>query len=69
MNGIFLAMGRGAPAGARLPPVRALDVAPTAARLLGIAPPRDCEGAPIEAIAPAWRRPLRRRPSRPPAAE
>jgi predicted AlkP superfamily pyrophosphatase or phosphodiesterase len=53
MNAIFLAMGRGAPAGARIAPVRALDVAPTAARLLGIAPPRDCEGTPIGAIAPA----------------
>jgi predicted AlkP superfamily pyrophosphatase or phosphodiesterase len=52
MNGIFLAMGRGAPAGTRLPPVRALDVAPTAARLLGIDPPRDCEGAPIAGVAP-----------------
>jgi predicted AlkP superfamily pyrophosphatase or phosphodiesterase len=52
MNGIFLAMGRGVPAGARIAPVRALDVAPTAARLLAIAPPRDCSGAPIDPIAP-----------------
>jgi hypothetical protein len=52
MNGIFLAKGRGVPAGARIPPVRALDVAPTAARLLGIEPPRDCEGVPIEPITP-----------------
>jgi arylsulfatase A-like enzyme len=52
MGGIFLALGRGVPAGARPGRVRALDVAPTAARLLGIAPPADCEGTPIPAIAP-----------------
>jgi arylsulfatase A-like enzyme len=51
MAGIFLALGRGVPAGARPGRVRALDVAPTAARLLGIAPPADCEGAPVPAIA------------------
>jgi hypothetical protein len=53
MAGVFLALGRGVPAGARPGRVRALDVAPTAARLLGIAPPADCEGAPIRGIAPA----------------
>jgi arylsulfatase A-like enzyme len=47
MHGIFVALGRGVPKGARLPRVRALDVAPTAAALLGIAPPAQCEGAPI----------------------
>jgi predicted AlkP superfamily pyrophosphatase or phosphodiesterase len=47
MHGIFVALGRGVPRGARLPRVRALDVAPTAAALLGIAPPAQCEGAPI----------------------
>ena len=47
---IFLALGRGVTGRARARPVRALDVAPTAARLLGIAKPRDCEGAAIEAI-------------------
>jgi predicted AlkP superfamily pyrophosphatase or phosphodiesterase len=52
MRGILLALGRGVPAGARIGPTRNLDVAPTAARLLGIQPPRDCEGRPIEAIAP-----------------
>jgi predicted AlkP superfamily pyrophosphatase or phosphodiesterase len=52
MRGIFLAAGRGVPAGVRSGDVRALDVAPTAARLLGIEPPRGCEGAPIGAIAP-----------------
>jgi arylsulfatase A-like enzyme len=47
MHGIFVALGRGVPKGARLPRVRALDVAPTVAGLLGIAPPAQCEGAPI----------------------
>jgi hypothetical protein len=51
MNGIFLAIGRGAPAGRRIAPVLALDVAPTAARLLGVEPPRHCEGTAIEGIA------------------
>jgi arylsulfatase A-like enzyme len=50
MHGIFVALGRGVPKGARLAPVRALDVAPTAAALLGIAPPAQCEGAPIELV-------------------
>jgi arylsulfatase A-like enzyme len=62
MNGVFLASGRGAPAGRRLPPVRALDVAPTAARLLGLAPPRGCEGTALEAIGAEA-------PPAPPAAE
>jgi predicted AlkP superfamily pyrophosphatase or phosphodiesterase len=52
MAGIFLALGRGVTAGARPGRVRALDVAPTAARLLGIEPPPGCEGAPLDAIAP-----------------
>ena len=52
MRGIFLATGRGVPAGVRSGDVAALDVAPTAARLLGIEPPRGCEGRPIEAIVP-----------------
>jgi hypothetical protein len=52
MRGIFLAAGRGVPAGVRSGDVRSLDVAPTVARLLGIEPPRSCEGRPIEAIAP-----------------
>jgi arylsulfatase A-like enzyme len=50
MHGIFLALGRGAPKGARLPRVHALDVAATAAALLGIAPPAQSEGTPIEAL-------------------
>jgi predicted AlkP superfamily pyrophosphatase or phosphodiesterase len=52
MRGIFLAVGRGVPAGVRSGDVRALDVAPTAARLLGIEPPAGCEGRPVEAIVP-----------------
>jgi arylsulfatase A-like enzyme len=50
MRGIFFALGRGVPRGARLGPVRGLDVAATVARLLGIAPPAQNEGAPISAI-------------------
>ena len=50
MRAIFLALGRGVPAGARTGPVAALDVAPTVSRLLGIEPPRSCEGKPIEPI-------------------
>jgi predicted AlkP superfamily pyrophosphatase or phosphodiesterase len=45
MAGILLAMGRGVPAGRRLPAVQAIDVAPTVAALLGIEPPRSSEGA------------------------
>jgi predicted AlkP superfamily pyrophosphatase or phosphodiesterase len=52
MRGILFALGRGAPAGAKLGLVRAIDVAPTVARLLGIEPPRDSEGTPIAALAP-----------------
>jgi predicted AlkP superfamily pyrophosphatase or phosphodiesterase len=54
MAGVLLAMGRGVPAGRRLPAVHAIDVAPTAAALLGIAPPRASEGVaflPIEAAS------------------
>jgi arylsulfatase A-like enzyme len=50
MAGIFVALGRGVPAGVRLGPVRALDVAPTVAGLLGIAPPKQSEGTPIAGI-------------------
>jgi predicted AlkP superfamily pyrophosphatase or phosphodiesterase len=53
MGGVFLAMGRGVPAGARLGPVRQIDVAPTVARLLGIESPRDAEGTPIRGIGEA----------------
>jgi predicted AlkP superfamily pyrophosphatase or phosphodiesterase len=51
MAGIFLAIGRGVLAGAKLDAVRMIDVAPTAARLLGIDPPRSAEGRAIAAIA------------------
>jgi predicted AlkP superfamily pyrophosphatase or phosphodiesterase len=51
MAGIFLALGRGVPAGARPEAVRMIDVAPTVARLLGIDPPRQAEGSAIAAIA------------------
>ena len=50
MAGIFLAIGRGVPAGARPLAVRMIDVAPTVARLLGIDPPRDAEGRAIDAF-------------------
>ncbi len=64
MAGIFLAIGRGVPPGARIDAVRMIDVAPTVAQLLGIDPPRDAEGRAIAAFAhwsgaapsPGWRR-------------
>jgi predicted AlkP superfamily pyrophosphatase or phosphodiesterase len=50
MAGIFYARGRGVARGAELPAVSSLDVAPTIARLLGIGPPRDSEGQPLDAL-------------------
>jgi arylsulfatase A-like enzyme len=50
MAGIFLALGRGVPAGARPDAVAMIDVAPTVAALLGIDPPRNAEGRAVEAI-------------------
>ena len=50
MGGIFLALGRGVGATAILPPVRAIDVAPTLSQLLGIDPPAHSEGSPIPGI-------------------
>jgi type I phosphodiesterase/nucleotide pyrophosphatase len=47
MAGIFLALGRGVRAGAHPASLRMIDVAPTAARLLGIDPPRGAEGRAI----------------------
>jgi len=44
MGAIFYALGRGVPPGARLGEVRAIDVAPTVAALLGIDPPEQSEG-------------------------
>jgi hypothetical protein len=52
MGGIFYALGRAVPSGATLPPLRAIDVAPTVARLLGIEPPQSSEGTPLEALQP-----------------
>lgn len=50
MQGSFLALGRGIPPGTALAKVRAVDVAPTVARLLGIDPPAQCEGRPIRGL-------------------
>jgi predicted AlkP superfamily pyrophosphatase or phosphodiesterase len=47
MGAIFFALGRGVPAGAKLDAVRAIDVAPTVAALLGIDPPLQSEGKPL----------------------
>ena len=44
MGAIFYALGRGVPAGTKLGEVRSIDVAPTAAALLGIEPPASSEG-------------------------
>lgn len=52
MGGVFYALGRGVPAGATLGAVRAIDVAPTVARLLAIDPPRDAEGAALPGFTP-----------------
>lgn len=52
MHGILYALGRGVPSGARLEAQRAVDVAPTAAALLGIDPPAHAEGRPIPALGP-----------------
>jgi predicted AlkP superfamily pyrophosphatase or phosphodiesterase len=50
MHAVFFAAGRGVPADLELGAVRAIDVAPTVTHLLGIEPPRDAEGRPIEGI-------------------
>ena len=50
MRAIFFALGRGVPPGARLGRVRALDVAATVSRLLGISPPAQNEGTPIAGL-------------------
>ncbi len=44
MGAIFFALGRGVPKAQKLGAVRAIDVAPTAAALLGIDPPAQSEG-------------------------
>jgi hypothetical protein len=50
MRGILFALGRGIAPGTRLGRVRALDVAASVARLLGIAAPAQNEGTPIAGI-------------------
>jgi hypothetical protein len=50
MGAILLAVGRGVGAGAVLPTVRAVDVAPTISLLLEIDPPTHAEGSPIPGI-------------------
>ena len=52
MGALFLAVGRGAPAGAELGELRSLDVAPTVLRLLGLAVPDSMEGQPIARLVP-----------------
>ncbi len=50
MPGMFLALGRGVPAGARLPVMHQVDLAATIAALLGIEPPLDSEGRPVPGL-------------------
>jgi arylsulfatase A-like enzyme len=50
MGAIFVAFGRGAPPGASLGRVSALDVAPTVLALLGVPAPPELEGAAIPAL-------------------
>lgn len=52
LGAIFYALGRGVPAGAKLGEVRSIDVAPTAAALLGIDPPQSSEGRALFAPPP-----------------
>jgi len=51
MGAIFFALGRGVRAGTRIESLRAIDVAPTIAGLLGIDPPSASEGEPVAEIA------------------
>lgn len=51
MGGVFFAMGRGVPAGLTLDEVRQIDVAATAAALLGVDPPTQSEGKPVWPVA------------------
>jgi predicted AlkP superfamily pyrophosphatase or phosphodiesterase len=63
MGAIFYALGRGVPRGAELGEVRAIDVAPTVAALLGIHPPEQSEGrALFQASLSAQRAAGERRP-------
>jgi arylsulfatase A-like enzyme len=52
MGAIFVAFGRGAPRGAQLGRVSALDVAPTVLALLGVPAPAGVEGVAIPALVP-----------------
>jgi predicted AlkP superfamily pyrophosphatase or phosphodiesterase len=52
MHAVFYAAGRGVPPYLDLGAVRTIDVAPTVTRLLGIGPPADAEGRPIDGIGP-----------------
>ena len=51
MHGIWYAKGRGISPGQVVPPARVVDVAPSAARLLDILPPRHSEGRRIAAFS------------------
>jgi len=51
MSGILLALGRRVGKGVQLPTARAIDLAPTVARLLGIDPPQHSEGRALD-LAP-----------------
>jgi predicted AlkP superfamily pyrophosphatase or phosphodiesterase len=50
MHGILYAWGSGVARGRKLGPVRAVDVAPTLARLVGMQPGQPVDGVPIEAL-------------------
>ncbi len=50
MGGVFMAIGRGVTPGLELPAVHQVDVAPTVAGLLGIDPPLQAEGKPVQGI-------------------
>jgi predicted AlkP superfamily pyrophosphatase or phosphodiesterase len=52
MGALFLAVGRGAPAGLDLGELRSLDVAPTVLRLLGLEVPASMQGQPIARLIP-----------------
>jgi len=50
MGALFVAAGRGVPAGTKLGEVHALDIAPTVLELLGVPTPVSMEGRPLEAF-------------------
>ncbi|MFM8354869.1 MAG: ectonucleotide pyrophosphatase/phosphodiesterase [Gammaproteobacteria bacterium] len=68
MGGVFMALGRGVPAGQSLGLVRQIDVAATVAALLGMAPPLQSAGEPVQGFTriPAAVQPPA---SQPPAAD